>query len=72
MNLGRLSRVFPVSYVNVEPHGVLLANDRDRLNGIESAQDCGARGEADHEWQLFALDAFKDHALEFIGSQLAT
>ena len=60
------------SYVYVEPHVVFLADGRGGLDGIEGAEDCGARGQADHEGQLLALDGLENQALQLVGSHLAS
>lgn len=49
-----------ISYINMQPHLILLADVRDLLYGVEGALNCRARGAVDEEGDV-ALGLSLDH-----------
>lgn len=57
--------------VDVQPHVVLGAQVRNRLDRVEGAQHGGAAGAVHIEGPVAGLDARQDQALEFVGPHAA-
>lgn len=62
----------PLTYVNVQPEVVLLANVCNRVDGVEGAQDGRATSAVDKVRPISTLNRLTDKALQFSGNHLAS